>query len=94
MYIYGGAGYINNTYVDYGQVFDDKASLDVSAVNNTDPTKIYLNNFKDRKFKETFSQYSYEGDTLTTEDDELISLTGTKQIATKIIITYELLPEN
>lgn len=90
MYIYGGAGYINNTYVDYGQDFNN---LKISSIKGTNPAKIYLNNFKDRKFKETFSQYSYEGDTLTTEDDELISVTGTKQISTKIIITYELLPE-
>ena len=53
-----------------------------------------LNYYKDRLFKETFAQYAYEGDTLTTEDDELETLTGSHQVSTKIIITYQLLPDN
>ncbi len=90
MYITGKAGYLNNTYVDYSQNFE---GLNISAeAGGTVSGKIYLNNFKNRKFKEIFTQYSYEGDTITTEDDELISLTGTHQIATKIIIIYQLLP--
>ena len=51
----------------------------------------YLLQYKDKSFKETFTQYAYEGDTIQDETDELVSLTGTKQIATKIIITYQVL---
>lgn len=57
-----------------------------------------INNLKaysDNQFKEIFSQYSYEGDTLTVEstDDEVAyeTLTGTKQTSTKIVITYQLI---
>ena len=80
MYIDGESGYINNTFVDY--------------TNNN------LRQYGNRKFKEIFSQYAYEGDTLTEGtylspgeevSDDLITLTGTKQIATKIVITYQLL---
>lgn len=86
MYIEGGKGYINNTLVDY--------SKEYTGIDNGEANKyIYLNFYKDRQFKEIFTQYAYEGDTLTTEDDELISVTGSKQIATKIIITYQLLEE-
>lgn len=86
MYIDGSKGYINNALVDYSKEFS-------GIVNGESKKYIYLNYYKDRKFKEIFTQYAYEGDTLTTEDDELISLTGSKQIATKIIITYQLLPK-
>lgn len=79
MYINGTAGYINNTWVDY--------------TNNN------LNQYNERKFKEIFTQYAYEGDTRTENTynngteatDELITLTGTKQVSTKIVITYQLL---
>ena len=80
MYISGESGYINNTWVDYSKQYSGKY--------------IYLNYYKDRLFKETFAQYAYEGDTLTTEDDELETLTGSHQVSTKIIITYQLLPNS
>ena len=82
MYINGGKGYINNTLVDYSQ-----------QLGRTDPKYVYLNFYKDRQFKEIFTQYAYEGDTMTDEEDDLVTLTGSKQIATKIIIIYQLLPE-
>ena len=73
MYINGGKGYINNTYVDY-------------------TTTNYLNQYKDRKFREIFTQYAYEGDTVIDDTNgEITTLTGSKQIATKIIIIYQLL---
>ena len=91
MYISGEAGYINNTWVDYSKKYDN-------IVNDSKgkglQKYIYLNYYKDRLFKENFAQYAYEGDTLTTEDDELETLTGSHQISTKIIITYQLLPDN
>lgn len=85
MYISGDAGYINNTFVDYTKEYDIQ--------NGESKSYIYLNYYKDRLFKETFVQYAYEGDTLSTDDDELLTLTGSKQIATKIIIIYQLLPQ-
>lgn len=86
MYISGDKGYINNAEVDYSKEYS-------SIVNGEADKYIYLNYYKDRLFKETFAQYAYEGDTLTTEDDELETLTGSHQISTKIIITYQLLPK-
>ena len=52
-----------------------------------------LNLYENRKFKEIFTQYAYEGDTITDEEDELVTLTGSKQISTKIIIIYQLIPD-
>ena len=90
MYINGGKGYINNTLVDYSKEFSS-AGLSLGTV--TEANKIYLNNFKDRKFKEIFTQYSYEGDTITDETNgEITTLTGSHQVSTKIIIIYQLLP--
>ena len=43
------------------------------------------------KFKEIFTQYAYEGDTITDENDELVTLTGSKQVSTKIVITYQVI---
>ncbi len=91
MYVSGEAGYINNTWVDYSLEYDD--IVNDSKGKGLDKY-IYLNYYKDRLFKETFAQYAYEGDTLTTEDDELETLTGSHQVSTKIIITYQLLPDN
>lgn len=85
MYIAGEKGYINNTFVDYKTEGNNLMNLSENGK---------------RKFKEIFSQYAYEGDTLTEGtylspgeevSDDLITLTGTKQIATKIVITYQLL---
>ena len=87
MYIYGGSGYINNVWVDYSISYSG-----YSLGNNLkESNKIYLNNFENRKFKEIFSEYSYEGDTIEVEGDEYETLTGTKQTSTKIVITYQLL---
>ena len=62
-------------------------------INNTfiDYSSNNLKNYKDRRFKETFTQYAYEGDTISDEEG-IVSLTGSKQISTKIIIIYQLLP--
>ena len=83
MYISGKRGYINNTLVDYSKEFGTTSNKKY----------ISLNNYKDRKFKEIYTQYAYEGDTITDENDELVTLTGSKQIATKIIIIYQLLED-
>ena len=81
MYINGGKGYINNVLVDYSQ-----------PIGQHDSRLVSLNNFQDRKFREVFTQYAYEGDTVTNDENEIVTLTGSKQIATKIIIIYQLLP--
>ena len=84
MYINGGKGYINNTFVDYSQKIGPTAATQ---------KYVYLNYYKDRKFKEIFTQYAYEGDTISDDSTgELITLTGSKQISTKIIIIYQVLP--
>ena len=77
MYVKGEKGYIHNNLVDYT---GDNRSL--RSLKNQNITK----------FKEIFSQYAYEGDTITDENDELVSVTGSKQISTKIVITYQALP--
>lgn len=83
-------GYINNTWVDYGRDCSHD-NLVITEKDGTLKNKIYLNNFKNRKFKEIYSQYAYEGDTITDESDELVTLTGSKQVSTKIVITYQLI---
>ena len=85
MYVSGDAGYINNSFVDYSIDYGSKIK------NSESNGYIYLNYYKNRLFKETFVQYAYEGDTLSSEDDELQTLTGSQQISTKIIIIYQLL---
>ena len=82
MYISGGKGYINNVLVDYSSERGPSGKK----------KKVSLNNYSGRKFKEVYTQYAYEGDTIKDENDELVTLTGSKQIATKIIIIYQLLP--
>ena len=95
MYISGKSGYINNAYVDYSinyeQKIDNNKTHEYGDSDGSDGY-IYLNYYKDRFFRETFTQYAYEGDTLSVEGDEMETLTGISQIATKIVITYQLLP--
>lgn len=80
MYVNGTKGYINNTLVDYLFEVGPQKKL------------VSLNHYQDRQFKEIFTQYAYEGDTIKDENDELVTLTGSKQVSTKIIIIYQLLP--
>jgi hypothetical protein len=62
-------------------------------INNVlvDYTDNNLMQYNDKYFKETYAQYAYEGDTITDENDELVTLTGSKQVSTKIVITYQIL---
>lgn len=75
MFIAGKSGYINNTYVDYSETADLKRSLSA---------------YSGRRFQEIFSEYTYEGDTITSDDGQE-TLTGTKQTSSKIVITYRLI---
>ena len=70
-------------YINGTKGYINKTYIDYSGNN--------LKTYKDRKFKEIFTQYAYEGDTITDENDELVTLTGSKQVSTKIIIIYQLL---
>lgn len=77
-FINGSAGYINNTYVDYRkhpfhQMIDKTKDSD---------TGIYY------QFKENFISYSYTGETMTTEDGDVL-VTGANS-KDKIVITYTL----
>ncbi len=74
-YISGKAGYINNSYVDY----------------TTNNLKKYMDkkegtNENKYKFKETFAQYIFSGDTFTTDEGETF-INGSKG-NDKIVITY------
>lgn len=73
-------------YISGGKGFIHNTLVDYSKEGHN------LKDYKDKKFREIFTQYAYEGDTITDENDELVTLTGSKQIATKIIIIYQLLP--
>ena len=96
-YLYG-APWIGNTelskqridmYISGAKGYINSSLVDYSGDGN------YLNYYSGNQFKEIFSQYSYEGDTLTVEttDDGVAyeTLTGTKQTSTKIVITYQLI---
>lgn len=74
-------------YISGGKGFINDTLVDYSKEGHN------LKDYEKRKFREIFTQYAYEGDTITDENDELVTLTGSKQIATKIIIIYQLLPE-
>ncbi len=73
--INGDAGFINNKYVDYRE----------------HPLHKMINNTKENKnlqFKEHFVSYSYTGETMTTEDGDVL-VTGNES-KDKIVITYTL----
>ena len=77
LYISGKAAYINNTYVDYTQNNFKK----YLQQNKPDGTPY--------KFKETFIEYVFDGDTFTNDEGEIL-VNGQKQTS-KIIITYSIM---
>lgn len=88
MFIAGKSGYINNTFVDYtNDHFPDENGnyRNLAHYLEKDANGNYI-----YKFKEIFSEYTYEGDTITSEDGDE-TLTGTKQTSSKIVITYQLM---
>ncbi len=74
-FINGSAGYINNQYVDY------RKNPFHEMVEKTKSDSNY-------QFKENFISYSYTGETMTTEDDDVL-ITGNNP-KDKIVITYTL----
>lgn len=88
-----GAPWLGSTNKDTKERIDMYISGDSGYINNTwvDYSENYLRQYEDRQFQEIFSEYTYEGDTITSEDGEE-TLTGTRQTSAKIVITYQLLP--
>lgn len=76
--INGDAGYINNTYIDYR---NHPLHEMIKKTNNSGDGKYF-------QFKENFISYSYTGETMTTEDDDVL-VTGANS-KDKIVITYTL----
>lgn len=89
-----GAPWVGSTSKDTKERIDMYIAGKAGYINNAyvDYTTNNLNQYVGRKFKEIFSEYTYEGDTLSVEGDDFESITGTQQVSTKIIITYQLLP--
>lgn len=80
-FINGSAGYINNTYVDYRE-HPFHQMIDVTKNGKDGDPKEYF------QFKENFISYSYTGETMTTEDGDVL-ITGANS-KDKIVITYTL----
>lgn len=76
--INGDSGYINNTYVDYR---DHPFHQMIDKTQNGNDSIYY-------QFKENFISYSYTGETMTTEDGDVL-VTGANA-KDKIVITYTL----
>lgn len=87
-----GAPWLGSTNKDTKERIDMYIAGHSGYINNTwvDYSTNNLSQYEGKKFRETFSQYTYEGDTISTEDGEE-TLTGTKQTSTKIVITYQLI---
>ncbi len=83
-FLNGKKGYINNTEVDY--------SKDGPAFSGTNQNGFIEycrnNNGTERIFEESFVEYAYEGETISTENG-VETITGNTQENSKIIITYK-----
>ena len=73
-FLNGTKGYINNTEVDY-KIFGASSN------------QSFVEAYKDAKFTEEFVEYTYKGDTIST-DEGVETITGSTQESSKIIITY------
>ncbi len=79
--INGNAGYINNQYVDYRK-HPFHQMINITKNGKDGVSKEYF------QFKENFISYSYTGETMTTEDGDVL-VTGANS-KDKIVITYTL----
>lgn len=79
-FLNGTKGYINNTLVDYSKESTTKIFAKQGG---------FLGNYGDKVFEESFVEYAYTGETISTENG-LETITGNTQESTKIIITYKL----
>ncbi len=82
-FLNGKKGYINNTEVDYSK--DGPA---FSGTNRNGFIEYCRNNGTERIFEESFVEYAYEGETISTENG-VETITGNTQENSKIIITYK-----
>ena len=73
-FLHGSKGYINNTYVDYA------STIGIGG---------FLKKYEGKTFLESFVEYAYTGETISTEEG-LETITGSTQESSKIIITYRL----
>lgn len=73
-FLNGTKGYINNTLVDY------ESSIGKGG---------FLGQYRGKTFEESFVEYAYEGETISTENG-VETITGSTQESSKIIITYKL----
>lgn len=77
-FLNGEKGYINNALIDYS---------------GSSPTHIFLHdggfleNYKEKTFKEEFVEYQYSGETISVEDG-LETITGSSKEKNKILIIY------
>ena len=72
-FLNGTKGYINNTLVDYARTIG---------------TGGFLQQYGDETFYESYVEYAYEGETISTENG-VETITGSTQENNKIIITYK-----
>ena len=73
-FLKGTKGYINNTLVDYARTIG---------------TGGFLQQYGNKTFYESFVEYAYEGETISTENG-IETITGSTQENNKIIITYKI----
>lgn len=71
-FLNGTNGYINNTLVEYGKTIPGG----------------FLRKYGKNTFTESFVEYAYEGETISTENG-VETITGSTQESSKIIITYQ-----
>lgn len=74
-FLNGTKGYINNSLVEYD------SSIGAGG---------FLKQYNNKTFEESFVEYAYKGETISTEDG-LETITGSTQESNKIIITYKLI---
>lgn len=89
LYIKGGAGYINDTYVDYTDKGNGTETIDsLAEVRELIEQGTEIDGVKTNyEITESFVEYVFSGDTISTEDGTE-KITGDKQEESKIIITY------
>lgn len=80
-FVSGKSGYINNTFVDYTHVD--------GIIKNIVDIKDWYDESENHIIEESFVEYNFSGDTITTEDGTE-TITGDKQVESKIIIIYTL----
>lgn len=72
-FLHGTKGYINNTLIDYKSTIGEGG---------------FLRQYGNKTFIESFIEYAYEGETISTENG-VETITGSTQESSKIIITYQ-----